>query len=125
LRQYKIKGKVTIALIDLKEMQQKELKSKIKYRPLTKFPSTTFDCTVLTAQDTPAAEVLRALDKLKLPELEWAKIVGVYIGGDKVPCITIRTYFIDRDKTLTSERIRQLESAVLDQLSKSGFPLKK
>jgi phenylalanyl-tRNA synthetase beta chain len=125
LRQYKIKGHVSLALIDMDEWQQKEFKSRIKYTPISKFPSVTFDCTVIAPKDTQAGIVLSALGKLKLPELEWAKIVGVFVGSDGRPCITLKTYFIDREKTMQPERIKQLENAIVEQLEKSGFPLKK
>ena len=46
LKAFKIKGNVTIGLLDYTSFLTKQMKDQVKYSPLPKFPNSTFDCTV-------------------------------------------------------------------------------
>lgn len=124
LKQFKIKGHVSISLVDLTPFEDREVKDKTKYLPLPKFPGSTFDCTVVTASDTPVGSVLAALNKVKIKELQATKIVDVFSMNDSEKSVTLRSHFLDRDKTLSGDFITQASDKIVETLAKAGFPLK-
>jgi phenylalanyl-tRNA synthetase beta chain len=69
LRKFKIKGNLSLAIIDFEDFINRPLKEKTKYNPLAKFPSATFDCTVVANKDVFAADTLKLLKKVKLKQL--------------------------------------------------------
>jgi len=125
LRNFKIKGNLVLAVLDLTDIQDKPLKDKTKYTPLSKFPSSTFDCTVEADLKTPVADVVSAAKKLRSKEIESIKVVDVFTPKDSdKKGVTIRIVFHDKDKTLDGELIKGLEDKLLKTLEKEGFPLK-
>lgn len=124
LKNFKVKGHFACAVIDLTDFQSRELKSKSKYTPIAKFPSSTFDCTVLVDKDEPAANVLAAFKKLKIKEMSNALIADVFSLNDKQNSVTVTVTFEDPNKTLDSEFIKASEDAVVATLEQAGYPLK-
>ncbi|CBW26718.1 phenylalanyl-tRNA synthetase beta chain [Halobacteriovorax marinus SJ] len=124
LKQYKIKGHLSIAVVDLSQVESRPLKDKVKYRPLSKFPSSTFDCTVVTGEHTPVSEVLSSLKKIKIKELQSTKVVDIFTMDTKEKAITLRSVFMDEEKTLDGEFITQSSQKIVNELQKAGFPLK-
>lgn len=123
LRHLKIKGHVTIALFDLSMFENITAKDKTKYKPLNKFPSSTFDWTVIANEETLASEVLNACKKVKLKELKDVQILDVFTNENK-KFITVRATLADEAQTLTSEFLKQTELVLIDATSKAGFNLK-
>lgn len=125
LRNFKIKGNLVLAVLDTTDVQDKPMKDKAKYTPLSKFPSSTFDCTLEADLQTPVADVINAARKLRLKEIASIKVVDVFYPkeGDKKG-VTIRAVFHDKDKTLTGDFIKESEDKLLATLTKEGFPLK-
>ncbi|MBY0414811.1 MAG: phenylalanine--tRNA ligase subunit beta, partial [Bdellovibrionales bacterium] len=123
LRNLKIKGHVTIALFDLSMFENFAAKDKTKYKPLNKFPNSTFDWTVVGANETLASEVLSACKKVKLKELKDVQILDIFTNENK-KFITVRATLADEAQTLTSEFLKQAEMALIDATSKAGFNLK-
>lgn len=124
LRNFKVKGNLTLCVIDFTDFQDRELKSKTNYSPISKFPVSTFDCTVMAEEDTLSVKVLDALKKLKIKELSSRKIVDVFHTDDKRKAITVRVTFEDPGKTLDSGFIKESEQKVVECLAKNGFNLK-
>lgn len=125
LKNFKMKGFLSLAIIDLTELEKREQKDKVKYSPIAKFPSSSSDFTVTIKKDMAAAEVLLSLKNLKVKELKERFIVDVFTHSDEEKSVTIRTVFGDETKTLTSEEIKNLEGQVIQVLEKAGFFLKK
>jgi phenylalanyl-tRNA synthetase beta chain len=125
LRNFKVKGNLTICVIDFTDFKNRELKSKTNYSPISKFPVSTFDCTVIADKDTLSADVLGALKTLKIKELTSKKIVDVFEMEDSTKAITIRTTFEDPNKTLDSSFIKESEGLIISCLAQKGFELKK
>ena len=123
LRNLKIKGHVTIALFDLSMFENFSAKDKTKYKPLNKFPNSTFDWTVIAAAETLSSEVLNACKKVKLKELKDVQILDVFSNENK-KFITVRATLADEAQTLTSEFLKQAEVALIDATTKAGFNLK-
>lgn len=124
LKELKIKGNLTLAVINLSSFETSEIKSKVKYRPLPKFPMVDFDCTVVANRDVPAAKVLDALKAVKMKECSEKKIVTVFPMENGQNAISLRVTFYDPSMTLGPEVIKKGEMEVLDVLAKAGFPLR-
>lgn len=125
LKNFKMKGNLSLAVIDITDLESREMKSKTKYIPLSKFPSSTFDVTVVVKKDEPSASPLAALATLKAKEIRSRKILDVFTMNDEEKAVTIRIVFEDSEKTLPPETIKDLESKVLQVLEKAGFSLRK
>lgn len=125
LKNFKMKGFLSLAVIDISDLENREQKDKVKYSPIAKFPSSSSDFTVVVKKDILAAEVLKSLKNLKAKELKERYIVDVFAHNDEENSVTIRTVFGDENKTLTSEEIKNLENQVVQVLEKAGFFLKK
>ncbi len=123
-RQFKIKGNVAVAIFDITDFMDREIKDKTKYTALPKFPSSKFDCTVVADAQTPVSDILRVMNKLKVKEAEGVKILDVFKMSEEQKTVTIRTTFLDREKTLSPEVLREAEDKVVATLKKAGFPLK-
>ncbi len=123
--QFKIKGYLSVAIIDLDTVENRSLKEKTRYRPLPKFPSSNFDCTVQVALDVPVANILSSLSKLKIKELVSTTVVDVFKQpSQSIKYVTLRNMFQDYERTLKGDFLKEAEKAIVTQLEKSGFPLK-
>ncbi|MCT4640781.1 MAG: phenylalanine--tRNA ligase subunit beta [Bacteriovoracaceae bacterium] len=125
LRNFKVKGNLTLAVIDFTDFQNRQIKSKTKYVPISKYPVSTFDCTVIADSDAKAGVVLDTLKKLKVKELSSRKIVDIFNMEDGTKAITIRVTFEDPNKTLDPALIKDSEQKVVATLEAGGYPLKK
>ena len=123
-RNFKIKGNLVMAVLDITDFMDRPVKDKTKYQPLPKFPGATFDCTVVADTNTPVADVLAVLRKLKLKELEDSRIVDVYPLSETQKTVTLRSWLLDREKTLSHDFLRNAEDSIVAALDKAGYPLK-
>ena len=124
LRKFKIKGMLSLAVIDITQIEQKEWPAQVNYKPLAKYPSSTFDCTVICGHHIPIADILNSFKKVKLAQLTQFKAVDIFIPKKGPKCVTIRATLFDPDGTLSGETVRNCELAIVAGLGKAGFPLK-
>lgn len=124
LKNYKMKGHLTLAVIDITDLESREQKDKTKYRPISKFPSSSCDFTVVMDKDLPAASAITALNAIKDKELKSKAIVDIFVMNEQQKAVSIRTVFEDSEKTLAPETIKNLEQKVVQVLEKAGFPLR-
>jgi phenylalanyl-tRNA synthetase beta chain len=124
LRQFKAKGNFSFAVIDFTDFEKRELKAKTKYTPISKYPSSRFDCTVLVDKSLPAANALEALKKVKEKAITNRKIVDVFSLNETHNAVTVTVTFEDPTQTLKSEFIKECEAKVISTLEAAGFPLK-
>jgi phenylalanyl-tRNA synthetase beta chain len=124
LKNFKVKGFLALAVIDITELENREIKDKTKYSPLSKFPSSSADFTVVMSKDSPAAGVISALATLKQKEIKSKSIVDVFVMNETQKAVSIRTVFEDSEKTLAPETIKDLEHKIVQTLEKAGFPLR-
>jgi phenylalanyl-tRNA synthetase beta chain len=125
LKNFKSKGFFSLAVIDFTDFEKRESKDKTKYSPIAKFPSASFDISVKTSLETPAGDVLKALQAgLKLKQLKTSSILGVYAFSESEKSVTIRSVFEDSTATMTSEFLKEAEKQVAQVLEKAGFPLR-
>lgn len=124
LRDLKIKGHLSVMLMDLTQVEKKAPKDKTKYKPLPKFPGSNFDCTVVTSKSEPVAKVLESLKVFKEKELQSVKVVDVFDLGEGQKSVTLRASFIDPEKTLSGEFLTQAQNKMVATLEGAGYPLK-
>jgi phenylalanyl-tRNA synthetase beta chain len=124
LKNYKMKGHLTLAVIDITDLEAREMKDKTKYQPIPKFPSSSIDVTVVMEKDAPAASAIMALNTLKVKEIKNKSIVSVFMIDEMKKAVTVRTVFEDSEKTLAPETIKTLEQNVIQALEKAGFHLR-
>jgi len=125
LREFKIRCQVSMAFLDLGLFERELPKEKNKYKPLAKFPDSTFDFTVTIEGEKEAGQILDIVNKLKMNEIVSVAIVDVYSQSPNVRSITARVEFLDREKTLTSKFLKMAEEKIVAELERNGFPLKK
>jgi phenylalanyl-tRNA synthetase beta chain len=124
-RQFKIKGHLSIGIIDLTNFHQRPLKSKMKYKPLPKFPNSTFDYTVALEKDRAIKDIFEVLKKVKIKEIQKHSVVDLYTPGkEEKKFVTMRTVLADNEKTLSGEFLKGAESQIISALEKAGIPLK-
>jgi phenylalanyl-tRNA synthetase beta chain len=123
LRNLKIKGHLTLCLFDLSIFENFKTKDKIKYKPLSKFPISTFDWTVVATKDQSVVDVIGAARKTKLKELQAIEMLDLFESGNQ-KFITLRATLGDENGTLTSEFLKGAEALLIDGTTKSGFSLK-
>lgn len=124
LRNFKIKGYLHFAVLDLSSLESKEIKDKFKYSPLPKFPSSDFDFSVVTEKDTPVEKIMTVLKSVKMKEIVSRSVIDLYKINDSQKSVTMRITFLDPDQTLTSEFLKSAEEQILKKLNDAGFPLK-
>lgn len=124
LRDYKIKGHVSVCLIDLSSFENQRLKEKTKYKALPKFPGSSFDWTVVANKDVAVGSVLDNLRKVKIKELQSYKVVDVFNMDGEEKAVTLRAHFLDPEKTLSAEFLTTAREQLVSTLDKAGYPLK-
>lgn len=124
LKNYKMKGHLTLAVIDITDLESREMKDKTKYQPIAKFPSSAFDVTVVMPKAIPAAAAITALNSLKVKEVKSKSLVSIFMIDEMKKAVSLRVVFEDSEKTLTSETIKTLEQNVIQALEKAGFHLR-
>ena len=124
LKKFKIKGLLSLAVIDLTQAEKRHWPSQIRYRPLPKYPSSTFDCTVVCPPHTPIADILNCLKKVKIKQLTELKVVDVFAPAGQQKSVTVRATFCDPNQTLSGEIVKANEWAIVTGLEQAGFPLK-
>ena len=69
--------------------------------------------------------MLDSLKKVEIKELVEFKVLEIFPSVDhKGQYITLRATFLDSQKTLSRDRVKACEEAVVSALEKKGFPLK-
>jgi phenylalanyl-tRNA synthetase beta chain len=124
LKNFKAKGHFSFAVIDLTDFHTREIKVKAKYTPISKFPTSTFDCTVLVPKGVPAANTLAVLNKVKVKEITNRKIVDIFELNETHNAVTLTVTFEDPTKTLDSKLIKEAEVKIISALEAANFPLK-
>ncbi len=123
LRSLKIKGNVTIAILNLSQVEQRKIKDKITYKPLPKFPGSTFDWTVVKRDEQRFGDLINPLRKIKIKELQRVEVVDQFKSGD-VTYVTLSASFLDPEKTLSGDFLLEAKEKLIDCCKKAGFELK-
>ncbi len=124
LRGFKIKGDLTLAIIDLTDFEEEEKFDLSTYQPIPRFPSSVFDCTVVAGSRVPVQEILGVVRDLDIRELESIRIADLFVINDDEKAVTLRMTFFDPKRTLPGEFLTEVQDRVVRGLAVKGFPLR-
>ena len=124
LRKFKIKGNLSLFVMNLNVLEAAKTKNKFKYNQIPKFPGASFDCTVDVDPSINVGEILQAVGKVKSNLLKRSSIKDVFLRDDR-KYVTLSNIFLKNDGTLESSEIKALEVQIVDILEKNNFLLKK
>lgn len=123
-KNFKIKGNLSIAVIGLNLFEEREMKDKTVYRTIPKYPSSSFDCTVVAGMKESVSVVLDVFKKKKIQYMGSIKIVDIFNMDENRKSITLRAVLSDPEKTLSSEALDNAKNGIVKRLSDAGFSLK-
>lgn len=125
LKKLKIKGHLSMAILDLTSFQDRELKSKIKYQPISKFTDSHFDYTLSLSRESSVDDVLGHLKKYKNKKVTQNAVVDIYEpdGGEDI-FVTFRSVISQADGSLKSDELKSIEEGIIAHLNQGGFRLK-
>lgn len=123
-RQYKIKGFASLILLDLTDIMDLDLARKTVYRPLSKFQSSLFDCTVAVDNNVPAAALIQCVCQACIPFVGRTAIADIFNLGSGRKAVTLRSALQSNEATLKPEEIKASEDAIVEALRANGYPLK-
>ncbi|MBI5881497.1 MAG: phenylalanine--tRNA ligase subunit beta [Elusimicrobia bacterium] len=99
------------------------------FRPLSPFPSSWRDLSVVVRQDVPYGEIEAAIMGLKLSELDFVQLVDVYSGkgvADGLRSLSLRFVFQLPDRTLKDAEVTAAVDRILAELkNRFGAELRK
>jgi phenylalanyl-tRNA synthetase beta chain len=118
---YKLRQPVFLAEIDLEKVARYAF-APITYESLPKLPSAERDLSVVVDKNLTFKSIYAGIRGLQIPELMEIKLVDVY-EGEKIPegkvSLTFRLTFLDKEKTLTIDRVQNFINTVLSFLNAS------
>jgi phenylalanyl-tRNA synthetase beta chain len=98
------------------------VKNARRYQPLPRFPAVERDFSLLLAEGTPFAEIVKAMRALGIPEITSIEAADLY-RGKNVPAgkysLMIRVTFQSREATLTDAQISECSSKIIAALESS------
>jgi len=124
LKKLKIRGNISIAVIDFTDIENQTIKDKIKYKPLSKFQDSTFDWTVVMNKTGTVSDLMAALKKVNIKEMSSCKILDTYVLNDIQMSVTLQATFIDPEKNLSSEFLEKAQKDLVKAFENAGYPLK-
>lgn len=124
LKKLKIRGNLSLAVLDFTDIEDQPMKDKVKYKPLAKFQDSTFDWTVVMPKAGTVADLLSAIKKVNIKEMNSCKILDTYAMSETHTSVTLRATFLDQEKNLSGEFLDKAKKDLIDALAKAGFPLK-
>jgi len=119
--EYKLRQPVYLAEIDFEALCPR-LFAPVRYEPMPRYPSVERDLCVVVGRNVRYEDVREGIFGLGLQHLTKIDLIDVYEGSGIAPekiSITLRLVFLDREKTLTIDRIQSLSDNVLAFLRNS------
>ncbi len=124
LAQRKVKGYVTIGLLDLSGMNAKMSGVKPKYSKINRNPDAKFDCTVVLPSDGEAENLVLLLKKARIPFMQSVFVSDVYHDNHHQKSITLRSSLQAEDGTLNADELKKSEEMIMQTLIKQGHKVK-
>ena len=116
--QYKLKQPVFVAEIDFERLSRSVF-TPVQYQTLARYPVAQRDLSVIVSRDIPYRDLRLGILNLQMAELMSVDLVDVY-EGEKIPAgklsLTLRFVFLDREKTLTVDRVQSFSDNVVNFL---------
>ncbi len=118
---HKLRQPVFLAEIDFEELSRHAF-SPVRYEVLPRYPSAERDLSIVLPRDISHNEICRGIDSLGIRELARINLIDVYEGG-KIPegkiGMTLRFTFLDRERTLTVDRVQGFSDNIVTFLRSS------
>ena len=112
-------------LMDLASLEKATLKERSpNYKPLAKFPSSRFDYCLEVDRNLPVAQILDCLKTIKIKELVSHQVVDVFLKDKDKKFLTMRSTFLDEQKTLSGDFIKNAENTIIQTLNDNGYFLR-
>jgi phenylalanyl-tRNA synthetase beta chain len=109
------------AELDFEELMNLKVGA-IKIRPIPRFPAIERDLSIVLAEQTPWADIARAVQSTSPAELEAVQFVDIYRGKGIAPgkkSLTLSLRFRDEDGTLTHETVDSYQARILEGLKQT------
>ena len=115
MEEYKFKQAVYVAELDFETLSGLIFEP-VRYEPLPKYPRVERDMSIMVSREVAYGSVRAGMQSLGIPELVAIDLIDVY-EGDKIPAdrrsMTFRLTFLDREKTLTVDRVQSFSDNLL------------
>lgn len=116
---YKLKQPVYLAEIDFERLAACAF-APVRYESLPKYPPVERDMSVVVSRDVSFETIRRGIEGLGVRELTGVDLFDVY-EGERIPAgklsLTLRLTFLDRERTLTVDRVQGFVDTVLSFLT--------
>ena len=116
-----IEGRAHILDLDLRSLMPLEHHAS-KYRTIRRYPSSSFDLTVLTTPRQPVAAVQHDFS-IPSPILERIEFVRQFIKSEDVKSVTFRFTLGAPDRTLSSDEVTAFRDAAIARMRELGYNL--
>jgi phenylalanyl-tRNA synthetase beta chain len=116
-----IEGRAHILDLDLRALMPLEPHAS-KYKPIRRYPSSSFDLTVLTTPRQPVAQVQQDFS-IPSPIFERIEFVRQFIKSEDVKSVTFRFTLSAPDRTLSSEEVTAFRDAAIARMRDLGYNL--
>jgi phenylalanyl-tRNA synthetase beta chain len=121
-------GKHVINIIDINlELLNEVSKNDIKYKPLSKYPETYLDFSILTSVNIPYCDIETVVNSFDKPQIKGINYIGTYTGNnvpDNMKSTTIRMTIGHKDKSLQLEEINSIREQFIEHLKIKGLQLR-
>jgi len=114
---------VTPCGAELDFMELMDLKgASVRIKPIPRFPAIERDLSIVVAEETCWADIVRAVQSSAPAELEDVQFVAIYRGKGIAPghkSVTLSLCFRDEDGTLTHDTVDRYQSAIVESLNQA------
>lgn len=120
-------GRAAILDLDLAKMEKLAEKQERRYKPLRRFPVSSFDLSVVAGLREPSGDIERRLTDAAGTDLVDIEFVRVYTGAplpDDRKSVSYRLTVAATDRTLSSEEVTVIRSRMIDAMRANGYELR-
>ncbi len=125
MKKLKLKGQLCFALIDLTDLQKNAPKEKLSYRPISKFPTSSFDWTIVAKRSDSVSKIISVAKKVKNKFLEEVKVSDIYKLSEEENAITLRATFVSAEGTFSGDQLAIWRDELVGVFEKENFLLKR
>ena len=121
-----VEGRAAILDLNLALLERLD-RREVRYQPLHRFPTSTFDLSVLTALRDPAGNIERLLAGAAGSDLVEIEFVRQYIGAplpEDRKSVSYRLTVGAPDRTLSSDEVATIRNRVIEAMRQSGYDLR-
>ena len=122
-----IEGRAAILDLDLRVVEALDAGRTVKYQPLRRYPTSTFDLSVVTPLREPAGMVEQRLRAAAGSDLVAIEYVRQYTGaplGDHEKSVSYRMTIGAADRTLASDDVTAVRERVIQAMRSAGYELR-